>query len=343
VNKMPQFSVIIPSYNHARYISQAISSVLAQSLSDLELIVIDDGSSDNTLSVIQAFHDQRLKIYAQANQGAHAAINRGIQIATGEYIAILNSDDSYENQRLEKIFQIFTSHPEAGLVGSYINIIDADGHSLGIKQGYKNFNPWPLSLPEKSIRHGQNLQKALVTENYLATTSNFVFSKKTFEAIGPFRRLRYAHDWDFALRVANQLPLFLIEEPLINYRIHSSNTISENQVAMVFEIAWCLAVHLPRHSFQPGGFNLLSPADVEELLHSVFLFGCEKTLIAMLLQGLSANESLAESLLDVQNPLRQKYIEFIQQELQTKVSTNLPNPENKKFLPNLWKKIGELF
>ncbi|GAB4501287.1 MAG: hypothetical protein Fur0035_08290 [Anaerolineales bacterium] len=337
---MPEFSVIIPSYNHAKYIKTAIESVLSQSLGDLELIVIDDGSSDNSLEIISQFTDPRLRLFRQPNQGAHEAINRGIRVAAGTYISILNSDDVYETSRLQKIKECFVANPNAGLVSSYINLIDSNGRLLGIKEGYKSANPWLLDLPEKSFRGGENLQKALLAENYIATTSNFAFLKKWFDAVGPFRPLRYAHDWDFALRIARQTSIHLIPEPLLNYRVHATNTIRENQSAMVFEICWCLAVHLPRYFVGDFALGLDSFSDVEQLLHSIYLFGVDKVLSIMLLQRLSENDDLSLALLDAGNPLRAKYVDFISREL----NKNSPAPQPSSLRDSLsawWNRLGK--
>lgn len=336
---MPEFSVIIPSYNHEKYIKQAISSVLTQSMNDLELIIVDDGSHDNSLEIISNFTDPRLQVHSQANRGAHDAINRGIRAAKGKYIAILNSDDTYEPNRLEKIRESLRANPEIGLIGTHINLMDSTGNLLGIKEGYKSSSPWLLDFPEKSFRGGESLQKALLTENYLATTSNFAFLKEWFYRVGEFRPLRYAHDWDFALRIARQAPIYLIPEPLVNYRIHASNTIRENHAAMIFEIGWCLAVHLPRYSSNPALLNTSSPLDVDQLIHSIYLFGAEKMLGVMLLQRLAEDEPLALSLLDVDNPIRQSYLNFISQELSQ--ATSPAAPQNKLF--TWWNKPRKLY
>lgn len=332
---MPEFSIIIPSYNHAKYIEQAITSVLTQSFHDLELLIIDDGSSDDSVQIISAFADPRLRVFPQSNQGAHAAINRGIHASSGKYIAILNSDDTYAPDRLQKIKDAFTSQPAAGLIGSYINLIDARGNSLGIKEGFKNINPWTLDSHEKSFRAGESLHSALLTENYLATTSNFVFARECFDAVGDFRPLRYAHDWDFALRAARQFPISLLPEPLVNYRVHETNTIRENRAAMIFEIAWCLAVHLPRYTSDSTLFNPASALDVETLLNSIYIFDMDKMLSLMLLQRLSEDEPLAVALLQADNPVRQQYLNFIAQEL----NKTLPAaaPQNK--LVDKWNKL----
>ncbi len=314
---MPEISVIIPSYNHAHFIAKAVQSVLTQTHSDLELLVVDDGSTDNSLEILGRFSDTRLQIISQENQGAHAAINHGLTMGTGRFLAILNSDDVYHPQRFEKIIPLLKNNHHAGLVGSYIEIIDNQGRSLGVKRGYENFEPWPLAVPERSFREGTDLHAALLTENYLSTTSNYVFKRVWYDQIGEFRPLRYAHDWDFALRMAQKADILLFPEPLMQYRVHASNTIRENHAAMIFEICWCLAVHLPRHIALPWFTTVPEAQRSEQLLHSIYTFECEQVLSALLLQRLSENHQKALELLASDNLSRTKYIDFITRRLTT--------------------------
>ena len=312
---MPEISVIIPSYNHATYIGHAVESVFAQSHTDFELIVVDDGSTDNSLEVLSGFSDPRLMVLTQPNQGAHAAINRGLRAATGEYLAILNSDDLYHPHRLAKILEVLKADRQVGLVGSYIEIIDRHGKSLGIKHGYADSSPWLLEVPERSFRAGSDLHKALLTENYWSTTSNFVFPRRWFEAVGEFRPLRYAHDWDFALRMASVARMVLLPEVLMRYRVHAANTIREDRAAMIFEICWCLAVHLPEHLADRAFADISTAPIVDELLHSIYTFGLERVLSVMLLQRLAENQPQALDLLAPNHPIRATYLAFIQREL----------------------------
>lgn len=320
---MPEISVIIPSYNHAAYIGHAVESVFSQSHTDFELIVVDDGSTDNSLEVLSGFNDPRLRVLTQPNQGAHAAINRGLRAATGEYLAILNSDDLYHPLRLEKTLAVFKADRKVGLVGSYIDIMDQDGKSLGIKHGYTDSSPWLLESPERSFRAGNDLRKALLTENYWSTTSNFVFPRRWFDVVGEFRPLRFTHDWDFALRTAKVARIVLLPEILIRYRIHATNTIRNNRATMIFEICWCLAVHLPQHLSDPAFVDLSVAPAVDGLLHSIYTFGLERVLSVMLLQRLAENQQLALDMLDPGNPVRANYLAFIQHEL-AKAQTGLP-------------------
>jgi glycosyltransferase involved in cell wall biosynthesis len=318
--------VIIPSYNHAAYIGESIRSVLSQTEPDLELILVDDGSTDDSLNVISRISDPRLKVFTQANQGAHAAINRGMHEASGMYLAILNSDDAYHPQRLKQTSAILDADLQVGFVGSYIEIVDSAGRSLGVKHGFNDCPPWLLEVPERSFRAGTDLNSALLTENYWSTTSNFVYRREAYERAGDYRPLRYTHDWDYALRLARIARMLLLPEPLIRYRIHPSNTIRENQIAMIFEICWILAVHLPGHlSVQDfSGENQLHQY-LDRLLHSIYVFNMERVLSVMLLQKLSENLDQALALLDPANSARQVYLDFIQAHLTGQDSTN--NPE----------------
>ena len=225
-----------------------MNSVLNQTWKDLELIVIDDGSKDDTLQILERIKDARMSVHSQSNQGAHAAINRGLEMATGQYLAVLNSDDLYHPRRLEKVINAFKANPQLGLVGSYIEIVDGNGNRIGMKEGYHNCEPWLLEVPEKSFRAGNDLTETLLTENFFSTTSNFAFTRQAFDETGKFLPLRYLHDWDFALRLSNHFEIELLPEFLVRYRVHSSNTIREDHAAMIFEICWILARHLPRRS-----------------------------------------------------------------------------------------------
>jgi glycosyltransferase involved in cell wall biosynthesis len=311
---MTKFSIVIPAYNHAQFIRKAVDSVLKQTLTELELIVVDDGSKDDTLAVLSRISDSRLKVISQSNQGAHAAINRGLKEAMGDYLSILNSDDFYHAQRLEKSLAVLEGDSQVGIVSSYIQIVDENDQALGIKHGYKDSSPWLLENPERSFRAENDLKTALLTENYLSTTSNFVFARRWFERVGEFRPLRFAHDWDFALRMTREAELVLLPEPLLSYRVHQQNTIRQDQAAMIFEICWILAVHLPPSISDPN-FIRLSTLEkrVDQLLQSIYTFNCERVLNLMLLQELSKDPEQAMRLLEPNDPVRNQYLEYIRQ------------------------------
>lgn len=309
---MPKVSVVIPSYNHARFIGEAVESVLRQSEPGLEIIVVDDGSTDDTLSVLGRFTDSRVRVIVQEHQGAHAAINRGLKESTGQYLSILNSDDVYHPRRLEKLLAILGQDQGMGLVGSYITVIDQTGKPLGTKHGYKDLEPWQLPYPEKGFRVTDDARGVLLTENFYATTSNFVFRRELYELVGEFRSLRFTHDWDFLLRSALITRLDMFPEPLLYYRVHQRNTIRQDIAGMIFEICWCLAVYLPQYLRDASWFDQESAIlRVQRLLYSIYTFQCEVVLVVMLLRQLQLGVDWALSLLDPTSPERKVYIEFI--------------------------------
>jgi glycosyltransferase involved in cell wall biosynthesis len=312
---MPEVSVIIPSFNHDAYVAEAVRSVLEQTLADFELIVVDDGSTDKSLEILKNIDDPRLKVLAQENCGAHNAINRGLSSAKGHFLAILNSDDRYHPCRLEKLTRVLKENPQAGLAASYIHVIDAQGRHLGVKHGYYDLEPWPLEKKGLSFRAGNDLHADLLVENFLASSSNLIMRREIFEKVGGFRPLRYCHDWDFALRASQFQEVILAPEPLLDYRLHSSNTIHENQPAMIYEICWILAVHLPiaanEEWFTSGGEQMRS----QQLLHSIYTYGMDRVLNLMLIAELDRDESKALQWLAGDHPARLECLSYIQDQL----------------------------
>ncbi|QDH20788.1 glycosyltransferase [Saccharibacillus brassicae] len=277
-----KISVVIPLYNHEQFIEEAINSVLNQTYQNLELIIIDDGSKDRSLNIAQSFNDPRLQVIAQENKGAHNTINRGLELATGEYLTILNSDDVYEKERFAKLIKYFHENREVKLLCSYIKIIDEKGKVLGVKQGWRNMEPWPVADKKKSFAGANDFTKNLIMSNFISTTSNMMFTKELYESIGGMRNLRFAHDWDFALRAADFGECVLIEEALIRYRIHGTNTIHTNRKHMLFEICWIYAAHI--HRFEEKKIfaeNLIT--DIEQLIESINLQGNDKLLWVLLM------------------------------------------------------------
>ncbi len=321
---LPRVSVVMPSYNHARYIGEAVESVLTQELDDLELIVVDDGSSDGSEDLLRGIDDPRLQVVTQENRGAHAALNRGLDLARGQWLATINSDDRWAPSRLRRTTAVLQGDPEAALVGSWIQVIDEAGHPLSVKQGYENLDPWPVPDPSRTFKADGDLRTALLQQNYWATTSNYVFPRTTWETHGPFRPLRYAHDWDFALGVQRERRAHLLEEPLLEYRVHSANTIRENRVAMVYEICWVLAVHLPGYLSSAGFWDRGEGRRAEQLLRSVHVYGCDKVLWAMMTHAHQGPRGSALRLLEPDDPSRSVYMDEVRQVLERETPEAAP-------------------
>lgn len=217
-------SVVIPSYNHRRFIGRAIDSVLAQTHRAVEVVVVDDGSKDDSVAFLTERYgaDPRVVLRARENRGAHATIDEALSLARGAYLAILNSDDEFVPIRLERLLSLARTLP-AGTCFAFtgLEVVDEDSR------------PAPETVPAEyydAVRGrmtGEPPEAAFWVGNLAITTSNFFFSRAVLEAIGGFAPLRYTHDWDFALRATARFGCHRIDEPLLLYRAHGSNTISE--------------------------------------------------------------------------------------------------------------------
>ena len=236
----PLVSVILPSYNHASFIGEAIESVLQQSHTNLELIVVDDGSVDNSLEVIKSYSDERIIIIEQSNKGAHNAINRGLSVATGEFLTILNSDDRYSFDRFRRILQVL-QHSEIHFCFSNVEMIDASSSQY---RGWRFDHYRELCTECRGVTGN-----VFLVANPAFTTSNFFFSRKAFECVGEFYGLRYTHDWNWILRYSTKFDYIWLDEVLVDYRVHDSNTLLESAVwNHLFEDSYNFSCYLYRIS-----------------------------------------------------------------------------------------------
>ncbi|BAZ41271.1 putative glycosyl transferase [Calothrix sp. NIES-4101] len=346
----PKVSIIIPSYNHSKYIIQTLNSVCNQTYENLEIIVIDDGSSDDSAKLISEFSDPRLLFIQQNNQGAHATINRGLSMASGDYIAILNSDDLYMKNRIQTCLNIATNINKDSMITSYIEVVDSNGQALGIKEGYKNMFPYQPLYPEKTFITTDDPIKNLLMFNYIATTSNFFCHKSIIDKIGEFSPLRYVHDWDYFLRIAEYFPIHIINQPLLQYRVHQNNTISENKSRMILEICWTIA-----RNHQNIVKSLTSNMESEQeqfdffyqLFYSLEAFNCEKLLLTLIFM-FNSSQSLSfamDDMLDPQHPLHYQFSMEIENQVMQKEngkfkSSNTGNINDKfNLLVSLMKKL----
>ena len=225
----PVISVIIPAYNHERFVGAAVDSVLSQTFRDLELIVIDDGSTDGTATVVKQFQDPRLTYHYQSNQDAYNALNNGMDLARGQFIAILNSDDIYTPNRLEVLLD-HQRRTQAACLFTDVLPIDAEGRQIPEDGHY-----W-------HIWHQKNRQfyfdcddlfVAFLKGNFMVTTSNLFLTSEAVRTVGPFAPLRYLHDYDYMFRVLLAFPkrvVYLHDPPLLYYRLHDHNTLNQNAI-----------------------------------------------------------------------------------------------------------------
>ena len=228
-------SVVIPLYNHAAYIEQAVNSVLAQGPVVRELIVLDDGSTDQSAEIMArlAARDARIRFERQENAGAHAALNTALSWCRGEFLAILNSDDSYVTGRLSRLAAALDADPGVDIAASGLQFMDGTSRMVG--------NDW---YEAARVAHA-DLGLGLLNGNFLMTTSNLVFRRDALERVGAFAALRYAHDLDWILRaLALGRRVVLVEDRLLTYRMHDSNTINEDHRRVRAEWAMAASAYL---------------------------------------------------------------------------------------------------
>ncbi|WP_181969847.1 glycosyltransferase family A protein [Paraburkholderia sp. DHOC27] len=241
LNPLPAttISVVIPLYNHAHYIEAALESVLSQTSAADEIILIDDGSSDDGYEIAQRVLAKapNAKTYKQENAGAHHTLNRAIALSHGEYIAVLNSDDLFALAKLERCRAIIQQRPDIGLISGDLQLID----HAGVRQDSGFAVEW-LGRARRFLDETHLPQLALLNDNFVATTSNMVFSRALWDASGGFQPLRYCHDLDFLMFACRHSTVFLdLQFEHIAYRVHQNNTIREAQGRVRVEVAAVIA------------------------------------------------------------------------------------------------------
>lgn len=211
-------SIILPTYNRAYCIRRAVDSVLCQTWSKWELIVVDDGSSDGTEEIIAAYAaaDSRIRYHRQPNnRGVSAARNEGIRLARHEYIAFQDSDDVWHADKLEKQMQVFDGRPEIGLVYSAMQGTRQDGSAVRIPD---------ISIDRKFLRG--NLYGLLLQGNVIDAPTA-VMRKSCVEKCGGFdESLSCLEDWELFLRIAREYEIGYTDEALVDSDIHNEGVSS---------------------------------------------------------------------------------------------------------------------
>lgn len=239
---LPLVTVLMPAYNHAPYIKAAVESVLGQTYGNLELIVIDDASTDETWPVLQSFKDEeRIRLLRhEVNLGAHTTLNEGLALARGDFIAIINSDDVFHPQRIVACVQELQTS-QADMVGTDIALIDQTGHPVKEHWWISSF----ADLKRVRIETGDWFA-TLLEGNVFMTTSNFCFRRSWAETVGDFRDFRYVLDYEWLLRgLRKGQKSAWLDAPLLSYRLHGQNTISERPLAANLECAAMLRQTFP--------------------------------------------------------------------------------------------------
>ena len=205
----PRVTVVMPVYNAERFINEAIESILRQTFTDFEFVIVDDGSSDRSLEVIRAHVDPRVRLFSNgSNLGVVQTLNRGIALALGSLIARMDADDIAMPNRLELQVGHFDKHPEVAALSGAMQLVDGGGHV-----GQTVSVPRDSETIRRCFAHG---------ENPLHHPAS-MFRRSAFEAVGGYRRaFAHAEDLDLWLRLAERGELANLDEVVLRYRLHSA-------------------------------------------------------------------------------------------------------------------------
>ena len=215
---MPQVSIVITAYNLMAYLPETIANVLQQTFTDFEVIVVNDGSTDNTAQWVSQIEDSRMRLISQSNMGLSGACNTGVKNATGEYITFLDADDLWEPTKLAQQVEILDNYPEVSIVSTWVTYINETGESTG--------------RIVKPTAEGYIWQQ-MIEVNQIECGSVIMLRRSCFDRVGLFdtNLKSYVQDWDMWLRLALHYQFKLIPQPLVYYRQRPSSS-SRNLAAM---------------------------------------------------------------------------------------------------------------
>lgn len=249
-------TVVMPAYNASRFINEAISSIRKQALTSWELIIINDGSTDDTGAIAErhAIEDRRIRVIHQVNAGQAAANNRAIPEARGEYIARMDADDISLPDRLSTLASYLDDHPDVVIVGSNAVLASAQGRDLQRTR-----------LPERD----EAIRSTLFTRRVNAFCNpSLLFRKAAWIACDGERScFGHAHDLDLCLRMVERGPAHNLKAPTIRYRVHTaqvSTTASEMQATCALAAFLCADSRARGHE-EPGYISSTAPISREAL------------------------------------------------------------------------------
>jgi glycosyltransferase involved in cell wall biosynthesis len=206
---VPEVSVIIPTHNRATFLRLAVESVLNQTFEDLEIIVVDDGSRDNTREVVCGFSDRRIRyIRHETSKGGSAARNTGIVNSISKYVAFLDDDDEWMGEKLRMQVDILERSPQrvGGVYTGHL-VVDSSGNVL------REWTP----------RKRGNIYSDMLSRNWLATASSLLLRRDCFNKVGLFDEgLPSFQDYDMWIRISKEFDFEYIDKPLVKYRIHGN-------------------------------------------------------------------------------------------------------------------------
>lgn len=229
----PLISIIIATYNRANYLNKAIQSVLGQTFTDWELLIWNDGSTDNTEEVVSSYNDKRIHYYNEENHGKCYALNQSIKKARGAWVAILDDDDQWYQKKLEKQIELIFDYPEISILFTNYNNLNLVSGEVGI--GFQQNKKGVVKLITKRIKEGvfivqDQFYESLLRSNFILP-STVLISKKVFDKIGLFNSdLRNGEDFEFLWRAAFNNFVFAFTEEVLVIRIKPDGSLSSPSI-----------------------------------------------------------------------------------------------------------------
>jgi glycosyltransferase involved in cell wall biosynthesis len=220
---MPLVSVIIPTYNSSKFIKETINAILAQTLQDFEIIVVDDSSTDNTISLIESYNDPRIRVYKNANNmGIPYAHNKLLDLTTTDYIAIQDHDDISYPYRLERQYNFLKINPELLAVASFPDFINQEGKPALQPLLRKVLRI--LKLNNTNIKRNEIFPSMLFKNIFCHST--VMLNKRKLDGIRYQSEFSVCDDYDLLARISEKNGIFIDTKPVLKYRIHQINTSS---------------------------------------------------------------------------------------------------------------------
>jgi alpha-1,3-rhamnosyltransferase len=215
----PLVSVIIPSYNHAGYIEECLASVFGQTYNNIEVIVVDDGSIDNTIEVLASMRRKYIfEYFTQQNMGVCRTLNKGISLAKGKYVAVLASDDYWSTDKVEKQVRVLEGNDNSEFC--FTQALEFDGNGRRIRV-----------FPKRTL-NGNVVNSVFIRQHVPA--GSIMFSRVLYSEVGGFDETLKEEDWDFVIRCAAKTSFSSISEPLLFYRSHTSNIMKTRSRKEIF-------------------------------------------------------------------------------------------------------------
>lgn len=279
-SRSPKVSVIMASYNHGGYVAAALQSVLDQSFQDCEIVVTDDGSSDDSVEVIRSIDDPRIKLYCfESNQGACAATNNCIRRATGKYIAVMNSDDLWCPEKLRKQLEILETDPDVAAVFTNAQFVREDGSEFAVQDRPDFFDVF--SQQDRS--RGAWLKSLFYGGNCLCHPS-ILIRRACYDVLGLYNNnYRQLPDYDMWIRFCKHFDLQVNPEKLVRFRLlqpgmNASSQVGKNAIRTINE-----HYLIAKHYFDGVSQDAYRDAFASDLINPEFVgddeFECEKALL----------------------------------------------------------------